>query len=61
MFTLFLYCLTSLTASTVAYQTCDGQYSPFPVKCIGGGGSSYNSDSGSSDVSASSYPLSEII
>jgi len=54
-----------LTANTGAYQTCDGGYSPYPVKCIGGGGSTYTGSGGQQSSSVSNYvaslSLSEII
>ena len=31
-----------LTANTEAYQGCNGEYTPYPVKCVGGGGSAYS-------------------
>ena len=31
-----------LTANAGAYQGCNGEYTPYPVKCIGGGGSAYS-------------------
>ena len=33
-----------LTTNIGAYQSCDGEYSPYPVKCVGGGGSVYSGD-----------------
>lgn len=35
-----------LITNTYAYQTCEGGYSPYPVKCVGGGGSAYTANSG---------------
>ena len=40
--TLFLVLIfIMLTTNIGAYQGCDGQYTPYPVKCQGGGGSAY--------------------
>lgn len=59
---IFLVNLILLTTSILAYQTCDGEYSPYPVKCIGGGGSSYTADSGGNpSVQSGNYSLIEII